>query len=185
MRLRITGPNGEPVTTAARNLLSNVLSLLRDKSAKMIQWALLYTTKNHIQQRYPNSQHWDPNKVTEAERSTAEASINIDIPGATRNYHDLDIYPRRKKALTIPISPLSQRKSVSDFLDDNIHLFRPKDTDYLAMLLNGRVEVLFLLRKHVHQKQDNTLLPTDKTYYTNIWARLNNYLDQKANTISN
>lgn len=181
MRLRITGPNGEPVSTAARNLLNNVLSLLRDKSAKIIQWALLYTTKNHIQQRYPNSQHWDPNKVTEAKRSTAEASINIDIPGATRNYHDLDIYPRRKKALTIPISPLSQRKSASDF--NNI--FKPKGKDYLAMLLNGRVEVLFLLRKHVHQRQDNTLLPTDKTYYTNIWARLNNYLDQKANTISN
>ena len=181
MRLRITGPNGEPPTTAARNLLSNVLNLLRDKSAKIIQWALLYTTKNYIQQRYPNSQHWDPNKVTEAERSTAEASINIDIPGATRNYHDLDIYPRRKRALTIPISPLAQRKSASDF--DNI--FRPNGKDYLAMLLNGRVEVLFLLRKHVHQKQDNTLLPTDKTYYTNIWARLNNYLDQKANTISN
>lgn len=185
MRLRITGPNGEPVSTAARNLLSNVLNLLREKSGKMIQWALLFTTKNHIKQRYPNSQHWDPDKVTEDSVGVAEASINIDIPGATRNYHDLDIYPRRKKALTIPISPLSRRKSVSDFYNDNIHLFRPRGTDYLAMLLNGRVEILYILRKHVHQKQDNTLLPSDKTYYTNIWARINNYLDLKSNTITN
>ena len=181
MRLRFTGPNGESINNAVSNLFNNMLNLLREKSGKMIQWALLFTTKNHIKERYPNSQHWNPDKVTEDSVDTLSGSINIDIPGVTRNYHDLDIYPRQRRALTIPIHPMAKRHKAADFNN----LFKPRGKDYLALLLNGVLTPLFLLRKHVHQRQDNTLLPSDKTYYTNIWARINNYLDLKSNTITN
>ena len=61
------------------------------------------SVKSWVQKRYPTSKHYDPNKVN-SERGVGLIGItNVDIPGASRAYHDINIRPVRAKMLTIPM----------------------------------------------------------------------------------
>lgn len=52
-------------------------------------------------------------------------SVEIDVPGVTRAYHDMDIRPRFRRALTIPIHRLSYGKRASSF--DDTFMLKKKD----------------------------------------------------------
>ena len=91
------------------------------------------SVKNWVQQRYPNSKHWDPNKVTSDKGVGLEGITNVDIPGASRAYHDINIRPVRAKMLTIPMHSDAFHHSARDFND----LFKPKGKNILARNVNG------------------------------------------------
>lgn len=118
--------------------------------------------RQHVSSKYPGSKHWDPNKITP---STDGIGVKIDIPGADRAYHDIDIYPKNGQWLTIPLLPWLVGLSARDQTD----LFRPwrrgggERANVLAKkTASGNLVFFYALSKHVHQKQDSSLLPDDE-----------------------
>lgn len=103
-------------------------------SGRIIAAALEATARNHVAARYPGSSHWQPSKISKnldnSGSNAAEGSIDVNIPGATRAYHDIDIYPIRTKWLTIPIHPSSYGKKAADFSN----IFKPKNKNMLAQV---------------------------------------------------
>ena len=93
------------------------------------------------------------------------ATISIkNTPGLSRAYHDLHITPKKKRALTLPLSRVSHDKSVADLEREGHVLFRPKGTNILAETRgkgkNAKLRPLFALVKSVTVPQDRGLLPT-------------------------
>ena len=89
-------------------------------SGKLIQDGLLWTTRNHFITIYPGSTHYNPDKVQPASISNGTnpaATIDVDVPGVTRAYHDLDIRPRFRRALTIPMHRSAYGRKASSFND--------------------------------------------------------------------
>lgn len=74
-------------------------------------WALslLGLFRDHVRSRYPGSKHWDPSKISLAEdhgeNGSGEAKLDIDIPGASRAWHGIDIFPKNGAYLSIPLLP--------------------------------------------------------------------------------
>ena len=126
------------------------------------------SVKSWVQKRYPNSNHWDPNKVN-SERGVGLIGItNVDIPGASRAYNDINIRPVRAKMLTIPMHQDAFHHSVRDFND----LFKPKGKNILARNVNGNLVAMFALAKSAFQKQDSSLMPTDDNLASGIFKAL-------------
>ena len=101
------------------------------------------SVKSWVQKRYPNSKHWDPNKVTNGKSIGLEGTTNVDIEGAGRAYHDVIIRPVRAKMLTIPMHSDAFHHSARDFND----LFKPKGKNILARNVNGNLVAMFALAK--------------------------------------
>ena len=75
-------------------------------------------------------------------------SINIDVPGVTRAYHDMLIKPRFKKALTIPMHRAAYGKKASDF--DNTFIVKKKDgRAFIVQKQGGQLVFLFRLAHQV------------------------------------
>lgn len=92
------------------------------------------------------------------------ATVAVSIPGIARAYRDIDIRPVRGNALTIPIHAWAYGKTVAEVRDSGRDVFRPRKKDYLATLdEGGELVALYLLRKHVHQPRDSSLMPADET----------------------
>ena len=126
------------------------------------------SVKNWVQKRYPNSKHWDPNKVTSDKGVGLIGITNVDIPGANRAYNDINIRPVKAKMLTIPMHSDAFHHSVRDFND----LFKPKGKNILARNLNGQLVAMFALAKSAFQKQDRSLMPTDDNLASGIFKAL-------------
>ena len=121
--------------------------------------------RNHVQNKYPGSKHWDPDKITAAAQGIG---VDIDIPGAGRAWHDVDIYPKNGQWLTIPLHPFLVGVSART----QQGLFRPwrkgggERANVLAKTTAGGALVfMYALSKHVHQKQDPSLLPSDEQVF--------------------
>ena len=171
MAIKLTGANGESVADAVKERLHGILSKAIGNSAKEMQDALLYTTRNHFSTIYPGSRHWSPSKVHPKAAAGLEASIDIDVPGVTRAYHDIDIVPKYRRALTIPVHRSAYGKKAADF--DDLFIFKNKNGNaFLARNQGGSLAMMFLLVKRVHQRKDSRLMPSDETYAENIFARL-------------
>ena len=126
------------------------------------------SVKSWVQKRYPNSKHWDPNKVTSDKGVGLEGITNVDIPGASRAYYDINIRPVRAKMLTIPMHSDAFHHSVRDFND----LFKPKGKNILARNVDGNLVAMFALAKSAFQKQDSSLMPTDENLVSGIFRAL-------------
>lgn len=76
-----------------------------------------------------------------------EARVSIDVPGVTRAYHDLNIFPRFRKHLAIPMHQQAFGKKPSDF--PNAFVVKKKDgTMFLAQKEGTALAFLFNLAKH-------------------------------------
>lgn len=127
------------------NVLRRVLQTIR--TGNIIAESLLVDARLHVQARYPGSQHWDPSNISIAETTEDSGSIDIDIPGATRAYHDVEILPRWRHNLTIPLHPMAKGKKAED-IDG---LFRPKNQNILAKVIDGQLVPIFALVKRAFQ----------------------------------
>lgn len=127
--------------------------------------------RQHVSNRYPGSNHWNPQKINADPNDTA---VDVDVAGAVRNYWDVDIYPRNAEWLTIPTQAALDMgvRSTSDV--GALKTFRPKGKNIIATVMDGSLVGLFALSKHVHQNQDPTLLPTDETLCGAICAAIMN-----------
>ena len=160
--------NNRTIEEGISDILKRVVAKLKNDFGKTASESMTDNVKQHLQQRFPASKHFDPNKVSLGDYSKDVGVTNVDIPGAGRAYHDVTIKPIRAKALTIPIHSSAYGKKVSDFKD----LFKPKDKNILARMQNGALVAMFALAKSAFQKQDSSLMPTDESLANNIFHAL-------------
>lgn len=179
--IKITTIDGKSPEEGLKSKIYDIISKLKADSGKIMQKSLLWTTRNHFKTIYPGSRHYNPDKVTEKSSNVeGEGSIQIDVPGITRNFHDLDIKPKLRKYLTIPIHRAAYGKKTSEF-NDLFPIHKKNGKSFLARKEGGELIFMYLLSKGVHQNQDNRLLPSDQTYCNNIFSRIKVYLNQSQN----
>lgn len=145
-----------------------------NRSGRLIASSLVEQTRRHVQTIYPGSKHYDPNKVGPGQASNGDVSegeAQIDIPGITRAYRDLDIRPRFRQSLTIPMHSAAYGKKASEI--DGLFVVKKKNgSAFLAKNMGGNLAFMYFLAKHVHQSRDPRLLPSDGSYADNIFSRL-------------
>ena len=114
-----------------------------------------------------NSGHFSPDKVHDPIVEGDTVGVPIYVPGITRALHDIVINPKEAKSLAIPLHESAYGMSPREYntrhpKGTSEALFKPKGKDYLARNDNGDLVVMYLLRKSVHQAQDETLLPPNE-----------------------
>ena len=177
MTLKITDRFGNSIDYAISKMLSRINSKLNN-SGSIISNSLTQTTRRHFQTIYPGSKHYSPDKVNPGSSSSRTGETVIDVPGVTRAYHDIDIVPKFRKYLTIPISKKSYGRKSSEFNNTFITFKKDGRTGLIGQKSDtGSVVWLYRLVKHVHQNQDSNLLPSDDTYATNIFGRISAYIN--------
>ena len=72
--------------------MKGVANKLKTEFPRIASNAMQRAIREHIEEKYPGSKHWDPSKVT----SNGDGTVDVDIPGAGRAYHDIQL------CLTIP-----------------------------------------------------------------------------------
>ena len=168
MTILIQTTDNKPIEQGISALLRRVVNTLNKESGKIAAESMSKSVKNWVQQRYPGSQHWDPDKVQQGDSQGVVGNVNVNIPGAGRAYHDVTIRPTHAMHLTIPIHQSAYGKKVSDFND----LFKPKGKNILARNVNGQLVAMFALAKSAFQKQDSSLMPTDDNLAGGIFRAL-------------
>lgn len=153
----LTSRNVE-VNVGLSTLLKKVVDQLNRESGNIASESMTKSVKNWVQQRYPGSKHYDPSKVNQGDSLGVIGTVNVDIPGISRAYHDVTIRPIRARALTIPIHQSAYGKKAADFND----LFKPKGKNILARNVGGTLVAMFALAQSAFQKKDPTLMPPDE-----------------------
>lgn len=94
--------------------------------------------------------------------------VYVSLPrdsGLGRAFRDFDITPKNgKKWLTRPVHARSYGKRAREFND---LIFIPFDSERAGLFAkgqNGKLLMLYALRKRMHIKQDRTLLPSDQQF---------------------
>ena len=168
MTIRIQTQSGQPIEYGLKSIFNRILDNISRDFSGIASDTMTSSVKSWVQKRYPNSKHWDPNKVN-SERGVGLIGItNVDIPGANRAYNDINIRPVKAKMLTIPMHSDAFHHSVRDFND----LFKPKGKNILARNVNGQLVAMFALAKSAFQKQDSSLMPTDENLASGIFRAL-------------
>ena len=168
MTIRIQTESGQPIEYGLKSIFARIINDISRDFSGIASDTMTNSVKSWVQKRYPNSKHWDPNKVN-SERGVGLIGItNVDIPGANRAYNDINIRPVKAKMLTIPMHSDAFHHSARDFND----LFKPKGKNILARNVNGQLVAMFALAKSAFQKQDSSLMPTDDNLAGGIFRAL-------------
>ena len=159
-----------------RRIKTSMNSLLRAAGtslAKRIRqhMRLLNRTRHSALSGGKSSNHFSPDKVSEPTVSQDAVTVAVDIPGITRAYHDIDIYPKEANALAIPLHASAYGISPRENNDRGTYkLFRIKKDGVPGNVLyrnasdeEGGLIPMYALTKHVHQVRDPSLMPTNKT----------------------
>jgi hypothetical protein len=106
------------------------------------------------------------------------ATLTIDHPGFIRAFRTVKIVPRTTKYLAIPINAISYGQRAAE-LWDRMSLFIPKEKRIIAATIGGVLTPLYILCKSVTQKQDRSLLPSDKQFQDAAVAGAKTYLSSQ------
>ena len=132
----------------------------------------------HFRFQFPGSSHYDPNKVNPSNESRLnEGVVDVDVPGVSRAYHDIDIIPRNRQYLTIPMHREAFGKKAPDFND--LFVVKKKDGKaFLAKNDGGNLSMMFFLAKHVHQRMNPSIMPTDNELASVAMSRLSRLVQE-------
>lgn len=108
--------------------------------------------------------HFDPEDALRPELHGNFVDVEILTPGINRAYHSIDIYPVEANALAIPLSDVKMApREYSLYSSDKLFAFTSKKGNRLLARKDGKNTVLmYVLKEHVHQNQDPSLMPTDQ-----------------------
>lgn len=166
--MRIVDSYGRDLGPATASIVDDII---KNIDREDVASAVAEKIKEHFQQKYPGSKHYSPSKVNVEQGDNENYDVNVDVPGVSRAYHDIDIYPINKQWLCIP---LEAARGQSPY--DIEGLFKPKGHNVLMKEVGGMLTPFFALSKHVHQNQDSTLMPTDDELFDAIVQQiLNNF----------
>lgn len=101
--MKFIGLNNESAETACANVLDAIFAKLPTAFKTAGSNAVLKLVRQHVRNKYPGSKHWSPNKIVLGQANVGEAAVDINIAGASRAWHDVNIRPKRAKMLAIPL----------------------------------------------------------------------------------
>ena len=132
----------------------------------------------HFRFQFPGSSHYDPKKVNPSNESHLnEGVVDVDVPGVSRAYHDIDIIPRNRQYLTIPMHREAFGKKAPDF-NDLIVVKKKDGKAFLAKNDGGNLSMMFFLAKHVHQRMNTSIMPTDNELASVAMSRLSRLVQE-------
>lgn len=177
---KLTTQNGAQIEAGIAAFFRRIQAHLNQKSGKVIAEGLSDAIRSHFKFQFPGSKHYDPSKVNPSNDSRLNEGVaDVDVPGASRAYHDIEIRPKTKQALTIPMHREAFGRSAADFND----LFVVKKRDgkaFLASNEGGNLTMMFFLAKNVHQRRDSNIMPADSELATVAMSRLSRLLAEIA-----
>lgn len=177
--MKIVDSNGRSPTEHIRQLLGRVVEALRRESGAEMRDSIRDTVRHHFQKRYPGSVHWSPSKVVDGPANGAEGVVNVDVPGASRAYHDIHIRPIHGRKLAIPLHRDALGIGKSPRQDpDLFYAKNKKGTEMLAKTIGGALAVMYILKDDVYQRQDPGLMPSDQTLAYGIKYSLRTLIDR-------
>lgn len=152
--------NGNTIEQGLHQLFRRLQAYLNQRSGKLMSQGLSDAIRAHFIFNWPGSKYLDPNKVKAGQGDRNEGTAVVAIPGISRAYNDIDIYPKTKQALTIPMHREAFGRKAADF--DDLFVVRKNDGKaFLARNNGGNLTMMFFLAKHVHQRKNSKLMPTD------------------------
>ena len=125
-------------------------------------------------------QSWEPRNARESgfDFVNDNASFALKVTGGT-------ISAKNASALTIPLTPEAHAKRVAQYSETVGKLFRPKNKNYLARVVEGGIEPVYLLRKSVSIKPNPSLIPTEEEVAAPYESALYEALMREANSLFN
>ena len=99
----------------------------------------------------------------EATSDADGATVTVRALGIRRALGPVEIRPRGKSALTIPVAAIAYGRSVGYLKARGVEIFRPKGKNYLATTEGKEVLPLYILAKRATLKHEPGLLPTRDT----------------------
>lgn len=168
--MTITTTDGRSPSQGIADLLQPVINKLGREGEKYAAIEIANCIKRHFQSRYPGSKHYSPEKVT-----ASGNKVEVDVPGVTRAYHDLNIRPVVAQHLAIPLHRSAYGIKPTEMPD----LFYTKNkagTEMLAKTTGGQLVVMYILKDSVFQRQDPTIMPTDMTMVEAVKRNLGHLL---------
>lgn len=107
------------------------------------------------------------------------ATVTVAALGIRRALGPLEIRPKNKQALTIPVAAISYGRSVAYLKAHGIDVFRPKGKDYLAYKENPKSQfstVIYILARRATQKHEPDLLPRKEELAANALEAARDYI---------
>jgi len=132
------------------------------------------TLANELKDHYRHKDRTEPNRLggqrTHYWREVADSvhagnpsrdsiAVNIGHPTISQKVYGGTIYPKRAKALTIPMHPDGHGRHASEVPGDLFVYRDDAGKGYLARAENGGLEIIYALRSSVTQDPDPTALP--------------------------
>lgn len=153
------------VGTAGRHLLYSaaanaVAILVRGHLAKLGSWKHMSAEKLGAQ---PTGILGRAATRTTSNATSERGEVVIPSPAVRRAFHDVEIRPKSWDFLTIPASREAYGKRASVLASLGWQLFRPgKAKILMGKLGDDAPKVLYYLATSVRQRQDRSLLPSDR-----------------------
>ena len=119
----------------------------------------------------------------EATSDSDGATVTVAALGIRRALGPVEIRPRNKQALTIPVAAIAYGRSVAYLKAHGVDVFRPKGKNYLAYKENPKSQfstVIYILAKRATLKHEPDLLPTRETLSANALAAARDYIMGEA-----
>ena len=152
------------LSPAGRRVLSE--AAVKGLFVHIREWLRRYASTHHASAGRLNA---TPTRILEQAASTMKwradengGAVSVAAPGIRRALRSTTIRPTAgKEFLTIPMVAFAYGRRVYEVRRDGHELFRPRGRDYLAEKVDGKLQVVYLLRREVPQRQDRTILPPD------------------------
>jgi len=119
----------------------------------------------------------------EATSDSNGATVTVAALGIRRALGPVEIRPRNKQALTIPVAAIAYGRSVAYLKAHGVDVFRPKGKNYLAYKENPKSQfstVIYILAKRATLKHEPDLLPTRETLSANALAAARDYIMEES-----
>lgn len=164
----VTLPPLEEIAAKLNSSMNSILLAAGQNLAKCIRNHMrqLNASRHSPLSNGRSSNHFTPNKVLEPTVDGDSTNVVVAIPGITRAYNDIDIYPVEANALAIPLHASAYGISPREISDRGTYqLFRIKRDGVPGNVLyrneDDELIPMYALTMHVHQVRDPSLMPTD------------------------
>ena len=116
----------------------------------------------------------------EATSDSDGATVTVAALGIRRALGPVEILPRGKQALTIPVAAIAYGRSVAYLKSHGVNVFRPKGKNYLATTKgkgkSAKIVPLYILAKRATLKHEPDLLPSQSSLAANALEAATAYI---------
>ncbi|MGN0876441.1 MAG: hypothetical protein ACI4TC_04140 [Kiritimatiellia bacterium] len=119
----------------------------------------------------------------EATSDSDGATVTVAALGIRRALGPVEIRPRNKQALTIPVAAIAYGRSVAYLKAHGVDVFRPKGKNYLAYKENPKSQfstVIYILAKRAALKHEPELLPGSDELEKNAIEAARDYIMEES-----